>query len=239
MKEILRLNKIQVNYGNVVALKDISIVVHEGEFVSLIGSNGAGKTTTLLSIIGGVKPASGTIVFQEKDITKLISHKRVASGIALVPEGRRIFPDLSVYENMEMGGINRKDAKGIKGDIEKYFELFPILDQRREQHAGTLSGGEQQMLAICRALMSKPSLLLLDEPSLGLAPLIVEDVFKILKDLNQKGSTILLVEQNAKKALAIANRGYVIETGRIALEGKSEDLIHNPKVVDAYLGGGI
>ena len=239
MREILKLQDVHVNYGNVTALKGISIVVNEGEFVSLIGSNGAGKTSTLLSIIGAVKLTSGKIEFNGNDISKVGSDKRVKSGIALVPEGRRIFPELSVYDNLEMGGITRNDKKAIKEDIQIYLDMFPILGQRKNQSAGNLSGGEQQMLAICRALMSKPSLLLLDEPSLGLAPLIIEEVFEILKKLNQQGSTILLVEQNARKALANATRGYVIENGRISLEGDAFALMNDPKVVEAYLGGGV
>jgi branched-chain amino acid transport system ATP-binding protein len=237
MAQALSVEKLNVKYGNVTAIKNVSLYVDEGELVTLIGANGAGKTTTLLSIIGALKVASGTICFKGKDITKMRSHKRVEAGISLVPEGRRIFPDLTVYENMEMGAFTRKDKKKIKEDIEKYFDLVPQLKDRSKQFAGNLSGGEQQMLAISRSLMSNPSLLLLDEPSLGLAPLVIEELFGILKEINKSGTTILLVEQNARKALSISDRAYVLVTGKMVMEGKAEEILKDEKVADAFLGG--
>lgn len=235
---VIELEDVDVNYGNVKALRDVSIKVHEGELITLIGANGAGKSSTLLTIMGIVPSVKGNIRLYSEKINNCSSEYRVKSGVALVPEGRRIFPDLTVYENLEMGGFNRSNAD-LKKDIERCFELFPILRERKGQLGGTLSGGEQQMLAISRALVSSPKIILLDEPSLGLAPLVVEEVFKVLIKLNKEGSTILLVEQNAKKALAIANRSYVLENGRIVLEGTAEEVKNNPQIIDSYLGGGL
>jgi branched-chain amino acid transport system ATP-binding protein len=239
MSTMLSLDKVEVYYGNIRALKDISLTVDEGEFVTIIGANGAGKSTTLLSIAGGATVSGGRMLLLGNDITRRTSEYRVKNGIALVPEGRRIFPDLTVYENMEIGAYCRSDSGEIKKDIDKYFAMFPILGERRNQSAGDLSGGEQQMLAISRALMGRPKLLLLDEPSLGLAPMLIEEVFNTIAELNAHGSTILLVEQNARKALSFAHRGYVLETGQIVLEGTADELLKNPKIVDAYLGGGL
>jgi len=223
-------------HGNIQALRGVSLTVAEGEIVSLIGSNGAGKTTTLMSISGVTPPRSGVIRFAGADITRLPAEKIVAQGLTQVPEGRMIFPRLTVLENLMMGAYLRRDKAGVAGDIEHVYELFPVLLERRHQFGGTLSGGEQQMLAIGRALMARPKLLLLDEPSLGLAPLFVEHIFSIIKRLNRDGATILLVEQNAQMALQIADRGYVLETGRIVLEGKASELLENPQVRAAYLG---
>jgi len=239
MGTMLHMEKVEVNYGNIKALKGITLTVNDGEFVTIIGANGAGKSTTLLSIAGGANISGGSLLLHGTDITHRTSEYRVKNGIALVPEGRRIFPDLTVYENMEIGAYCRSDSAEIKKDIKKYFEMFPILGERQHQAAGNLSGGEQQMLAISRALMGNPKLLLLDEPSLGLAPIIIEEVFKTIAELNKNGSTILLVEQNARKALQFASRGYVLETGQIVMEGVAQDLLNDPKIIDAYLGGGL
>jgi branched-chain amino acid transport system ATP-binding protein len=237
LKSVLSLNDVNVYYGAIWALKGVSLTVGEGEIVSLIGANGAGKSTTLRAISGIVKVSSGQIIFQGEDITKVPAHDIVKRGIAQVPEGRRIFANLSVLENLEMGAYTRNDKKGIKDDLESVLERFPRLKERKNQVAGTLSGGEQQMLAIGRALMTRPSLLLLDEPSMGLAPLLVKEIFSIIKEINQDGTTILLVEQNARMALQIAQRAYVLETGRIVLEGPAKELAQQEDVKKAYLGG--
>jgi branched-chain amino acid transport system ATP-binding protein len=233
---MLEVAGIDTFHGNIQALRGVSLSVAAGEIVSLIGSNGAGKTTTLMSISGVTPPRSGTIRFAGVDITRLPAEKIVAQGLTQVPEGRMIFPRLTVLENLMMGAYLRRDKTAVAGDIEHVYELFPVLLERRYQFGGTLSGGEQQMLAIGRALMARPKLLLLDEPSLGLAPLFVEHIFSIIKRLNRDGATILLVEQNAQMALQIADRGYVLETGRIVLEGKASELLENPQVRAAYLG---
>jgi len=234
---VLKLNNVQTFYGNVQVLKDLSIEVSEGEIITLIGANGAGKTTTLMSISGIVPPRAGEILFDDKPIQNLSPDDIVASGISLVPEGRRIFPRLTVMENLDMGAFLRRDKADIKKDINHIFELFPILAERRHQQGGTLSGGEQQMLAISRALMARPRLLLLDEPSLGLGPIFVKLIFEIIKKINAENrTTIFLVEQNAHMALKVAHRGYVMENGRITLEGSADTLLHNEDVKRAYLG---
>ena len=234
---LLEVTDLQVFYGVIQALKGISFEVNQGEIVTLIGANGAGKTTTMHTVIGLIQPKNGTIVYNGKDITKMPSHKIVASGISQVPEGRRIFQELSVYDNLMLGAYLQKDQKKIKDDIENVFDQFPILGERRTQIAGTLSGGEQQMLAMSRALMAHPTLLMMDEPSMGLSPLLVSQVFDIIKDMNDKGITILLVEQNAEKALKIADRGYVLETGSITASGTGAELASSPEIRKAYLGG--
>ena len=234
---MLKLNNVQTFYGNVQVLKNLSIEVSEGEIITLIGANGAGKTTTLMSISGIVPPRAGEILFDDKPIQNLSPDDIVASGISLVPEGRRIFPRLTVMENLDMGAFLRRDKADIKKDINHIFELFPILAERRHQQGGTLSGGEQQMLAISRALMARPRLLLLDEPSLGLGPIFVKLIFEIIKKINAENrTTIFLVEQNAHMALKVAHRGYVMENGRITLEGSADTLLHNEDVKKAYLG---
>lgn len=233
---MLDLQGVQAYYDNIQALKDITLNVQAGEIVTLVGANGAGKSTTLMTISSVVGVRGGTITFDGKDITRMSTDKVVALGITQVPEGRMIFPALTVLENLRMGGYLRKDRAGLKKDEEHAFELFPILKERRKQHGGTLSGGEQQMLAISRALMARPKLLLLDEPSLGLAPIVVENIFDVIVQINAGGTTILLVEQNAQMALQIAHRGYVLETGRVTMSGSSAELLANPKVREAYLG---
>lgn len=233
---MLTIKGLNVYYGAIHALKDISIDVEEGEIVTLIGANGAGKTSTLRAISGLVPIKSGEIRFNNKNINGVRAFKLVAMGMSHVPEGRRVFANLTVLENLELGAYTRSDKAGIKKDMEIVFEKFPRLKERIKQHAGTLSGGEQQMLAIGRALMVKPKILLLDEPSMGLAPLIVKDIFSIIKEINKSGTTVLLVEQNAHMALSIANRAYVLETGTIALSGKASDLLNNDSVRSAYLG---
>ena len=234
---MLKVSKIQTFYGNIQALKDVSIEIGEGEIVTLIGANGAGKSTTLMSISGVVRPRSGEIFFKEQSIHDMNSNDIVKLGISQAPEGRRIFPYLTVLENLDMGAFLRKDKLEIQKDFEYVFELFPILKDRRRQIGGTLSGGEQQMLAISRALMARPKLLLLDEPSLGLAPLIMQQIFRIIKKINQEHNTsIFLVEQNAKQALQVANRGYVMENGRITLSDDADKLLDNEAVKKAYLG---
>jgi len=233
---MFKLEDLVVNYGVIRALKGISLHINEGEIVTLIGANGAGKTTTLRTISGLIKPKSGSIIFEDNDITKLPATKRVAAGISQSPEGRKVFADMTVRENLEVGAYLRKDHEGIRRDIENVFERFPILGERNKQHAGTLSGGEQQMLAIGRALMAKPRLLLLDEPSLGLSPLFVKEVFKIIRAINETGTTIFLVEQNARMALKIADRGYVLETGEITMSGTGEELASSDEVQRSYLG---
>lgn len=234
---MLQIEKINVYYGPIHALKDVSLSVSEGSIVSLIGANGAGKTTTLKTISGLLRPKSGTIRFKGQDITSRPAQDIVALGISQVPEGRRVFPAMSVQENLEMGAYLRKDKEGVAEDFENVFKRFPRLKERRKQMAGTLSGGEQQMLAIGRALMARPVLMLLDEPSMGLAPLLVRDIFDIIKDINANGTTILLVEQNARIALSIADRAYVLETGSVVLEGEARDMLESDQVKQAYLGG--
>jgi branched-chain amino acid transport system ATP-binding protein len=233
---MLELKGVRTYYGNIEALKEISLTVSEGEIITLIGANGAGKSTTLMSISGIVPPRFGEIRFLDKPIHDLNPDEIVALGISQVPEGRRIFPQLTVLENLDMGAFLRKDKAGIKKDMDHIFALFPILAERQHQGGGTLSGGEQQMLAISRALMARPRLLLMDEPSLGLAPLIVRVIFDIIKKINEEGTTIFLVEQNAHMALKVAHRGYVMENGRITLEGNAQNLLVNEEVKKAYLG---
>ncbi len=233
---LLEVNNVHAYYGNIHALKGITIYVEEGEIVSLIGGNGAGKTTTLRSISGLMTPRSGTITLDGADLTAFKAHELAAKGIAMVPEGRGIFSKMSVLENLEMGAFHRSDNEGIAEDMEGVFELFPRLKERRKQTAGTLSGGEQQMLATGRALMARPSLLLMDEPSMGLAPVLVEAIFSTITDINEEGTTILLVEQNAHMALQVANRGYVLQTGEIVLHDSAKNLQHNEMVQKAYLG---
>jgi len=232
---LLKVNDIQTFYGAIQALKGITLEVHAGEIVTLIGSNGAGKSTTLRSISGIVPPKVGTIVFEGREIQEMAGHQVAAIGIAQSPEGRRIFPRMTVRENLEMGAFTRKDAE-IEQDITRVYDLFPRLKEREKQKGGTMSGGEQQMLAMGRALMARPKLLLLDEPSLGLAPVIVDKIYEIVREINQQGTTILLVEQNANYALDVSTRGYVLETGTIALTDSSEKLRNDPRVQDAYLG---
>ncbi len=233
---MLELENIKAGYGAIEVLKGISLRVDEGEIVTLIGANGAGKTTTLMTICGLVKARAGTITFQGKNLLSYEPHEIVGLGLAQSPEGRKIFPRLTVLENLEMGSFTRKDPGGVAKDLEKVFELFPILAERRKQPGGTLSGGEQQMLAVGRAMMAKPRLLLLDEPSLGLAPLIVARIFEVIRSLNEQGVTILLVEQNARMALKTANRGYVLETGEITMSGPARTLLEDEAVRSAYLG---
>ncbi len=233
---MLKLNNIHTYYGNIRAVRGISINVEAGEKVCMIGANGAGKSTTQMTISGIYKPVQGTITFDGRDITRSSPEQRVKWGISQVPEGRLIFPDMTVLENLELGAYLRKDTAGIRADLKKIYDYFPILFNRRKQRGGSLSGGEQQMLAIGRALMSHPTLLLLDEPSLGLAPLIVKQIFEIIQQINEEGTTILLVEQNAQLALNVTDRGYVMETGEITIEGKSTDLLADERVRQAYLG---
>ncbi len=234
---MLKVENLSVNYGSIRALKNISFNVEKGEIITLIGSNGAGKTTTLHSISNLIKKQSGTITFNGEDITNLAADKIVTRNLIQVPEGRRIFLNLSVKENLELGAFLRNDKEQIARDQEMVFEYFPRLKERIRQSAGTLSGGELQMLAMGRALMAQPELLLLDEPSMGLAPIFVDEIFNIVQKINQAGTTILLVEQNAFKALSIANRGYILETGEITKSGNAQDLISDPAVKSAYLGG--
>ena len=235
---VLELNDVHTYYGAIHALKGVSLRVGAGEIVTLIGANGAGKSTTLRSINGLNHPKQGTITFQGEDITNASPHTIVKNGIAQSPEGRRLFPRMSVTENLEMGAFQRNDKENFSGDMDRVFELFPRLFERKAQKAGTMSGGEQQMCAIGRALMARPKLLLLDEPSMGLAPIFVEKIFEIVIEINQQGTPVLLVEQNALMALDIANRGYVLETGRVALEGPAAELKVNEQVRKAYLGEG-
>lgn len=234
---MLELNDINVYYGKIHAVKNISLKIKKGELVALLGANGAGKTTTLRTISGMLRAKSGSIIFDGQDINKIEAHKIVAMGLAHCPEGRQVFSRLSVLENLKIGAFLRKDHKKIEKDLELVYSLFPVLAERKNQSAGTLSGGEQQMLAIGRSLMSNPFLLLFDEPSLGLAPIIIEKIFEVIKELKNEGKTILLVEQNAYNALAIADRGYVLETGNIKLSGEAGDLLANDEVKKAYLGG--
>ncbi|NLL96923.1 MAG: ABC transporter ATP-binding protein [Clostridiaceae bacterium] len=234
---MLEIKNINVHFGVIHALKGISFTVNEGEIVTLIGANGAGKTTTLRTISGLKKLTSGNILFEGKDITHASAQERVKLGISQSPEGRRVFSSMTVLENLELGAFLRKDKKKISDDLKMVYEHFPILADRRKQAAGTLSGGEQQMLAIGRALMSRPRLLLLDEPSMGLAPLLVQEIFNIIKNINKTGTTILLVEQNASMALQVADRAYVMETGSIVLSGTGEELMQSEDIKKAYLGG--
>ncbi|OPZ74140.1 MAG: High-affinity branched-chain amino acid transport ATP-binding protein LivF [Firmicutes bacterium ADurb.Bin456] len=234
---MLELNGVDIYYGNIRAVKEISLQVQEGELVALLGANGAGKTTTLRAISGTVRPRNGTITFKGQDLSQVSAHHIVGIGIAHCPEGRQVFSRLSVLENLMLGAFLRKDKKEINHDLEWTYTLFPILAERKKQSAGTLSGGEQQMLAIGRVLMSRPSLILFDEPSLGLAPLFVEKIFEVIQYLKAEGKTILLVEQNAYHALEVADRGYVLETGFIKLSGTAGELLANDDVKKAYLGG--
>jgi branched-chain amino acid transport system ATP-binding protein len=234
---MLKLDKVNVFYGAIHAIKDISLNVAEGHIVTLIGANGAGKSTTLRTISGLLKPKSGSIAFEGKEIGAMAAQEIVKLGISQVPEGRRVFANMTVEENLDLGAYIRKDKAGIKSDMDSVFERFPRLLERRAQLAGTLSGGEQQMLAMGRALMSRPRLLLLDEPSMGLAPLLVKEIFSIIKDINKTGTTVLLVEQNANMALSIAHEAYVLETGRITLSGSAAKLASSEEVRKAYLGG--
>ncbi|MCF2601080.1 MAG: ABC transporter ATP-binding protein [Veillonellaceae bacterium] len=234
---MLTINDINVFYGAIHAIKGVSLEVNEGEIVTLIGANGAGKSTILRTISGLLKPKTGSIQFEGQEIAGMPAHEIVKTGISQVPEGRRIFAEMSVLENLELGAFTRKDKDGIKADMELVFERFPRLKERIGQLAGTLSGGEQQMLAMGRALMSRPRLLLLDEPSMGLAPLLIKEIFTIIQDINKTGTTVLLVEQNANMALSIAHRAYVLETGRITLSGDAKELAASDEVRKAYLGG--
>lgn len=234
---MLKLDNIEVYYGNIHALKGISLEVHEGELVTILGANGAGKTTTLMTISGIIRPRRGTVIYLDADLTKMLPEGIVIQGIVQCPEGRRIFGTLNVMENLRMGAIRRKDPEEVKNDLEWVFSLFPVLKSRIHQTGATLSGGEQQMLAIGRALMAKPRLLMLDEPSLGLAPLVVREIFRVIQQLHHQGVTILLVEQNARQAMAIADRCYLLETGRVALSGTVMELKSNIALEQFYLGG--
>lgn len=233
---LLEIKDLEVNYGVIKAIKGVSFDVNEGEIIALIGANGAGKTTILHTITGLIQAKKGSIVFDGKELTKTPPHKIVSMGMAHVPEGRRIFQQLSVLENLKLGAYTRKDKSEIASTLKMVYERFPRLEERKNQVAGTLSGGEQQMLAMGRALMSKPRIILLDEPSMGLSPLLVSEIFDIIKVINESGTTVLLVEQNAKKALSIADRAYVLETGNITLSGDAKDLINDESVKKAYLG---
>ena len=233
---MLQVTDLKVNYGVIQAIKGVSFEVNEGEVIALIGANGAGKTTILHTVTGLIAPKSGKIEFEGKDITKMPAHKIVTLGMAHVPEGRRVFADLSVYENLLMGAFTRKDKDEISQTLEMVYKRFPRLKERKNQVAGTLSGGEQQMLAMGRALMSHPKIILMDEPSMGLSPLFVNEIFDIIKEVNASGTTVLLVEQNAKKALSIADRAYVLETGKIVLDAAADVLMNDPSIKKAYLG---
>ncbi|HHX04132.1 MAG TPA: ABC transporter ATP-binding protein [Tissierellia bacterium] len=234
---MLEIRDLEVYYGVIRALKSISLRVKEGEIVTLIGANGAGKTTSLRTISGLLRPHAGSILLNGVDVTQLSPRERVKEGMSHVPEGRRVFPMMSVLENLELGAFLRRDKEGIEEDLTHVYERFPILFDRRKQMAGTLSGGEQQMLAIGRALMSRPKVLLLDEPSMGLAPLLVQEIFNIIQTINEAGTTVLLVEQNANMALQIASRAYVLETGSIVLSGEAKTLLESEEIKKAYLGG--
>ena len=234
---MLKVDNMSVHYGMIQAVKEISFEVNEGEIVSLIGANGAGKTTVLRTISGLVRPSQGTINFEGKNIEKETSPKIVSSGLVQVPEGRHVFTGMTVMENLELGAFLYKDKKESQSILDTIFDRFPILKERKNQDAATLSGGEQQMLAMGRALMTRPKLLLLDEPSMGLAPIFIKEIFSIIEEINKQGTTILLIEQNAKMALGIADRGYVLETGKIVLEGTGADLLNSPDIQKAYLGG--
>ncbi|MCB0877961.1 MAG: ABC transporter ATP-binding protein [Thermoleophilia bacterium] len=233
---MLRLQGVEAWYGSIQALKGISLEVHEGEIVSLIGSNGAGKTTTMKTIHGLMRPKSGSLEFLGRDATRLKTEELVKMGMAQSPEGRRVFPRMSVLENLEMGAFQRTDVDEIQADIRRVYEMFPRLEERKDQKAGLMSGGEQQMLAMGRALMARPRLLLLDEPSMGLAPLVIQQIFEIIVEINKQGTTVLLVEQNANVALAISHRAYVLETGEVVLSGTGQELLASDEVRKAYLG---
>ena len=233
---MLEVKDLQVYYGVIQALKGISFHVNQGEVIALIGANGAGKTTTLQTLTGILSPKSGSIVFEGKDLTRTPAHKIVEMGMAHVPEGRRVFADMSVYENLLLGAYTRKDKAEIAESLASVYKRFPRLEERKGQRAGTLSGGEQQMLAMGRALMSRPRIILMDEPSMGLSPIFVNEIFDIIREVSESGTTVLLVEQNAKKALSIADRAYVLETGSITMDGKAEDLLNEEAVQKAYLG---
>ena len=233
---MLEVKDLQVYYGVIQALKGISFHVNQGEVIALIGANGAGKTTTLQTITGILSPKSGSIVFEGKDLTRTPAHKIVEMGMAHVPEGRRVFADMSVYENLLLGAYTRKDKAEIAESLASVYKRFPRLEERKGQRAGTLSGGEQQMLAMGRALMSRPRIILMDEPSMGLSPIFVNEIFDIIREVSESGTTVLLVEQNAKKALSIADRAYVLETGSITMDGKAQDLLNDEAVQKAYLG---
>jgi len=233
---MLKVKDLNVHYGAIHALKSMNFEVNKGEVVTLIGANGAGKTTTLHAISGLVKTSGGTITLNDQELTTTPADKVVKLGLAQVPEGRRVFSSMSVYENLLMGAYTRNDVKAIEEDVEKMYDRFPRLKERRKQLAGTMSGGEQQMLAIGRALMSRPDILLMDEPSMGLAPILVDEIFSIIKDTNKAGMTILLVEQNANKALQVADRAYVLETGKVIISGNAKDLLNDDRVRQAYLG---
>ena len=234
---MLRVENLAVNYGMINAVRGVNFEVNQGEIVSLIGANGAGKSTILRTISGLIKPASGTLTYEGQNITKTNAQKIVQLGISHVPEGRHVFKGLSVRENLEMGAFLRKDRANIEEDIQAVYDRFPVLGERQKQDASTLSGGEQQMLAMGRALMSKPKLLLLDEPSMGLAPIFIQEIFNIIQQIQDQGTTVLLIEQNAKMALSIASRGYVLETGKIVLSGTGQELLESDAVQKAYLGG--
>ena len=233
---MLEVKDLEVYYGMIQAIKGISFEANKGEVIALIGANGAGKTTTLHTITGLLSPKKGSVMFERKDITKIPAHKIVSMGMAHVPEGRRVFADLSVYENLKLGAYTRKDKENLNKDLESIYERFPRLAERKNQSAGTLSGGEQQMLAMGRALMSKPSIILMDEPSMGLSPILVNEIFDIIESISKSGTTVLLVEQNAKKALSIADRAYVLETGKIVTSGKASELLEDDSIKKAYLG---
>jgi branched-chain amino acid transport system ATP-binding protein len=233
---LLEIRDMSVHYGRIQALEGISLSVEEGQIVTLIGANGAGKTTTMRAIAGLLDLSGGAVVFEDEDISRLKGHRRVQRGISLAPEGRGIFPSMTVAENLDMGAYARKDRSEVKQDLERVFDLFPRVKERLDQKGGTMSGGEQQMLAIGRALMSRPRVLLLDEPSMGLAPQFIRQVFRIVKEVNEQGTTVLLVEQNANQALAIADRAYVLETGVITHSGTGKELLANPAIKEAYLG---
>lgn len=233
---MLEVKDIEVYYGMIQALKGISFEVNEGEVIALIGANGAGKTTTLHTITGLLSPKKGSVLFEGQDITKVPAHKIVSLGMAHVPEGRRVFAELSVYQNLKMGAYTRKDKDEIEKTLEMVYKRFPRLEERKNQLAGTLSGGEQQMLAMGRALMSHPKIIVMDEPSMGLSPILVNEIFDIIKEVSAGGTTVLLVEQNAKKALSIADRAYVLETGKIVLEGDAKELMNDDSIKKAYLG---
>ena len=233
---MLEVKDLEVYYGMIQAIKGVSFHVDQGEVIALIGANGAGKTTILHTVTGLLSPKKGSVVFEGQEVTKIPAHKIVSLGMAHVPEGRRVFAELSVYENLKMGAYTRKDKSEIEENLQKIYERFPRLKERKNQMAGTLSGGEQQMLAMGRALMSQPKIILMDEPSMGLSPILVNEIFDIIQEVSNSGTTVLLVEQNAKKALSIADRAYVLETGRIALEGRAEDLLRDDSIKKAYLG---
>ena len=233
---MLEVKDLEVYYGVIQAIKGISFHVDEGEVIALIGANGAGKTTTLQTITGMLNAKAGSILFEGEELTKIPGHKIVSMGMAHVPEGRRVFAQLSVLENLKLGAYTRKDKDEIEESLQRVYKSFPRLEERKNQLAGTLSGGEQQMLAIGRALMSKPRIILMDEPSMGLSPIFVEEIFNIIKEVSASGTTVLLVEQNAKKALSIADRAYVLETGKVVLEGKASDLMEDESIKKAYLG---